>query len=98
LISKAIGEGRQVYWVCTLIEESESLQAEAAEDAVETLREMLPERKIGLVHGRLKPRDKEAAWSVAAASVARSSWSRYGTKYVYFVISGASVTECSRAN
>jgi ATP-dependent DNA helicase RecG len=58
-VSKAIGEGRQVYWVCTLIEESESLQAEAAEDAVNTLREMLPERKIGLVHGRLKPREKD---------------------------------------
>ncbi len=59
-VAKAIADGRQVYWVCTLIEESESLQAEAAEDAVSTLQELLPDRKIGLVHGRLKPRDKDA--------------------------------------
>lgn len=59
-VGAAIDEGRQVYWVCTLIEESESLQAEAAEDAYATLQEMLPRHKVGLVHGRLKPRDKEA--------------------------------------
>ncbi len=59
-VGTAIDEGRQVYWVCTLIEESESLQAEAAEDAYATLQEMLPRHKVGLVHGRLKPRDKEA--------------------------------------
>lgn len=59
-VGTAIEEGRQVYWVCTLIEESESLQAEAAEDAYATLQEMLPRHKVGLVHGRLKPRDKEA--------------------------------------
>ena len=59
-VGTAIGEGRQVYWVCTLIEESESLQAEAAEDTVATLQSLLSEHRIGLVHGRLKPRDKEA--------------------------------------
>ena len=59
-VAKAISEGRQVYWVCTLIEESESLQAEAAEDTIAMLSEMLPEGKIGLVHGRLKSRDKDA--------------------------------------
>lgn len=59
-VGTAVDEGRQVYWVCTLIEESESLQAEAAEDAYATLQEMLPRHKVGLVHGRLKPRDKEA--------------------------------------
>jgi ATP-dependent DNA helicase RecG len=59
-VDAAIEEGRQVYWVCTLIEESESLQAEAAEDAFATLQEMLPRHRVGLVHGRLKPREKEA--------------------------------------
>ncbi len=59
-VAKAIAEGRQVYWVCTLIEESESLQAEAAEDAIAMLQELLPESRIGLVHGRLKSRDKDA--------------------------------------
>jgi len=59
-VGAAIAEGRQVYWVCTLIEESESLQAEAAEDALATLQELLTEHRIALVHGRMKPRDKEA--------------------------------------
>ena len=59
-VGAAIDEGRQVYWVCTLIEESEHLQAEAAQDAVATLTEMLPGRRVGLVHGRLKPAEKDA--------------------------------------
>jgi len=59
-VAKAIAEGRQVYWVCTLIEESESLQAEAAEDTIAMLSEVLPGSRIGLVHGRLKSRDKDA--------------------------------------
>jgi len=59
-VAKAIAEGQQVYWVCTLIEESENLQAEAAEDTIALLNELLPEARIGLVHGRLKSRDKDA--------------------------------------
>lgn len=58
-VGAAITEGRQVYWVCTLIEESESLQAEAAEDTLHTLTELLPEHQVGLVHGRLKAGEKE---------------------------------------
>ncbi len=58
-VAAAIAEGRQVYWVCTLIEESESLQAQAAEDAANQLSEAMPETRIGLVHGRLKSKDKE---------------------------------------
>ncbi len=58
-VGAAIEQGRQVYWVCTLIEESDSLQAEAAEDTLQILREQLPQHRIGLVHGRLKPREKE---------------------------------------
>ncbi|MEE9333587.1 MAG: ATP-dependent DNA helicase RecG [Granulosicoccaceae bacterium] len=59
-VDDAIAGGQQVYWVCTLIEESESLQAEAAKDAVTTLQEALPNRRVALVHGRLKPKEKEA--------------------------------------
>lgn len=50
--------GAQAYWVCTLIEESEALQASAAEITWETLKEALPELDIELVHGRLKPKEK----------------------------------------
>ena len=59
-VGAAIGDGRQVYWVCTLIEESESLQAEAAEDTLHALQTLLPQCRIELIHGRLKSRDKEA--------------------------------------
>lgn len=59
-IDEWVRKGRQAYWVCTLIEESEMLQAEAAESAAATLKESLPDIRIALVHGRLKPRDKEA--------------------------------------
>ena len=50
--------GRQAYWVCTLIEESEALQCQAAEVTAEQLREILPELSIGLVHGRMKANEK----------------------------------------
>lgn len=60
----AIAEGRQVYWVCTLIEESETLTAQAAEATQEELALSLPNTDIGLVHGRLKPADKEAVMAL----------------------------------
>jgi ATP-dependent DNA helicase RecG len=53
-------KGQQVYWVCTLIEESEALQCQAAEDAWELLRISLSGLEIGLVHGRMKPAEKDA--------------------------------------
>ena len=59
-IRQACAAGRQAYWVCTLIEESDVLQAQAAEDAAALLVETLPELRIGLVHGRLKSAEKEA--------------------------------------
>jgi ATP-dependent DNA helicase RecG len=59
-INQWVGQGRQAYWVCTLIEESESLQAEAAEKSAERLVAALPECKVALVHGRLKSTDKAA--------------------------------------
>lgn len=52
-------EGRQAYWVCTLIDESETLQCQAAEVTAEQLRETLPELSIGLVHGRMKASEKQ---------------------------------------
>jgi len=58
-VRSACKEGRQTYWVCTLIEESEALQCQAAEDAAKLLAEALPELSVGLVHGRLKAADKE---------------------------------------
>jgi ATP-dependent DNA helicase RecG len=59
-ISAACREGRQVYWVCTLIEESEALQCEAAEVTAATLHERLPHVAVGLVHGRLHGSEKES--------------------------------------
>ena len=54
---------RQAYWVCTLIEESEALQCQAAEDTAQMLIECLPELNVGLVHGRMKATEKEAMMS-----------------------------------
>lgn len=56
---KACQRGCQVYWVCTLIDESEVLQCQAAEDTATLLREQLPDVTIGLIHGRLHPSEKE---------------------------------------
>ena len=59
-VAAACREGRQVYWVCTLIEDSDSLQAQAAESTHGELAAALGDIAVGLVHGRMKPRDKEA--------------------------------------
>lgn len=53
-----LNDGGQVYWVCTLIEESEQLAAEAAQTRWQKLIERLPHRRIGLVHGRMKSEEK----------------------------------------
>ncbi|MEN8107127.1 MAG: ATP-dependent DNA helicase RecG [Pseudomonadota bacterium] len=58
-VRSACTAGQQAYWVCTLIEESEALQCQAAEKTAEFLAENLPDVRIGLVHGRMKPADKE---------------------------------------
>ena len=57
-VKAACLEGRQAYWVCTLIEESDVLEAQAAEVTANELQLMLPELSVGLVHGRLKAREK----------------------------------------
>ena len=59
-VGAACSEGRQAYWVCTLIEESENLDARAAEATAELLQTQLPNLRIGLIHGRLPPAEKEA--------------------------------------
>jgi ATP-dependent DNA helicase RecG len=59
-IHAACMEGRQVYWVCTLIEESEQLRAQAAEAAHTELTHALTDSKVGLIHGRMKAKEKQA--------------------------------------
>lgn len=59
-INNWVEQKKQAYWVCTLIEESEALQCEAAEKTAERLTLALPEIRIALIHGRMKAADKEA--------------------------------------
>lgn len=61
-------EGRQAYWVCTLIEESEVLEAQAAQATAELLASALPNLRIGLIHGRLKSAEKEAIMAAFKAN------------------------------
>jgi ATP-dependent DNA helicase RecG len=58
-IDQACRSGRQAYWVCPLIEESEELEASAAEEISRTLAEALPDLRVELLHGRMAPRLKE---------------------------------------
>ncbi len=58
-IHAACRGGNQAYWVCTLIEESEVLQCQAAADTADLLRMLLPDLPVGLIHGRLKDDEKE---------------------------------------
>ena len=66
-IRQACREGRQAYWVCTLIEESELLQAQAAEATWEDLQAALPEITVGLLHGRMKADAKLATMAAFKA-------------------------------
>jgi len=59
-IAHAVREGRQAYWVCPLVEESEALQLQTAVDTYETMQAELPDLRLGLVHGRLPQTDKAA--------------------------------------
>ncbi len=52
-ITAACRDGRQVYWVCPLIEESDEMRSQAAEDTAALLAEALPDVRVGLVHGRM---------------------------------------------
>ena len=63
-IRDACTAGRQAYWVCPLIEESETLELETATDTAQALHEALPELRIALIHGRMKPAEKEKIMAV----------------------------------
>jgi ATP-dependent DNA helicase RecG len=60
-IEHACAEGRQVYWVCPLIEESDTVDHSAAEDMAAQLAEALPRVRVGLIHGRMPARAKDTA-------------------------------------
>jgi ATP-dependent DNA helicase RecG len=66
-VANRVAEGRQAYWVCPLIEESEALQLQTAEDTFAQLSGDLPDLRIGLVHGRLKANEKQAIMAAFAA-------------------------------
>ncbi len=66
-VQKLVEEGRQAYWVCPLIEESEALQLQTAQETYETLSADLPGLTVGLVHGRLKADEKQAVMVAFAA-------------------------------
>ena len=59
-IDGACSAKQQVYWICPLIEASEELQCEAAEDTAQQLEQALPKLRIGLIHGRMTPDEKTA--------------------------------------
>ena len=60
-LRNAVAEGRQAYWVCPLVEESEVVDMTAAEERFKALRAALGEGVVGLVHGQMPPADKDAA-------------------------------------
>ena len=60
-VDQACRSGRQVYWVCPLIEESEELRAQAAEETAAALEAALPDVRVGLVHGRMPSAKKDQA-------------------------------------
>jgi len=60
-LQKAIADGRQAYWVCPLVEESEVVEMTAADERFKRLRAALGEGVVGLVHGQMPPAEKDAA-------------------------------------
>jgi ATP-dependent DNA helicase RecG len=59
-IRSACAEGRQAYWVCTLIGDSDEVVAQAAQSTFDELSKQLPKLRVGLVHGRMKSTEKQA--------------------------------------
>jgi ATP-dependent DNA helicase RecG len=66
-VREACMAGSQAYWVCPLIEESEALQLQTANDTFAHMQATFPELKVGLVHGRMKPAEKQAIMSLFSA-------------------------------
>jgi len=70
-LRKAVAEGRQAYWVCPLVEESEVVDLTAAGDRFRALRAALGEGVVGLVHGQMPPAEKDAAMADFVAGRSR---------------------------
>ena len=66
-VREACMAGSQAYWVCPLIEESEALQLQTANDTYAHMQATFPELKVGLVHGRMKPTEKQAVMAQFSA-------------------------------
>ncbi len=66
-VREACTQGNQAYWVCPLIEESEALQLATANDTYALMQNEFPELNIGLVHGRMKPAEKQAVMAAFSA-------------------------------
>jgi ATP-dependent DNA helicase RecG len=66
-VREACSQGNQAYWVCPLIEESEALQLQTANDTYALMQTEFPELKVGLVHGRMKPAEKQAVMAAFSA-------------------------------
>lgn len=66
-VGAACQDGRQAYWVCTAIEESDTLDIEAAEATADQLGSALPGVRVGMVHGRLKPQEKASVMAAFKA-------------------------------
>jgi ATP-dependent DNA helicase RecG len=66
-VREACMAGSQAYWVCPLIEESEALQLQTANDTFTHMQETFPELRVGLVHGRMKPAEKQAVMAQFSA-------------------------------
>lgn len=67
-VREACMQGSQAYWVCPLIEESETLQLKTALETYELLLQSFPDLRVGLVHGRMKPAEKQAVMAAFSAS------------------------------
>ena len=70
-VARALEDGRQVYWVCPLVEESETTDLAAAEDRYEVLRERFGDAVVELVHGQMRGSEKDAAMAHFASGAAR---------------------------
>lgn len=66
-VREACLQGNQAYWVCPLIEESEALQLQTANDTYALMQNEFPELKVGLVHGRMKPAEKQSVMAAFSA-------------------------------
>ncbi len=59
-LAQALAQGNRAYWVCPLIDESEELEAQSVKDAAAELKQQIPEAAVAILHGRMKPDEKQA--------------------------------------